>query len=232
MAEEITKGDRIAWCIDAMGQPVSCDAGGSVGLGQQFGTVTRVTAEWLQARPDGVHPNNSVKIPTGYALKVSRGEPGEERQGDLCDDAPALRFKRLSNGDGLPLPAYQTDGAAGIDICAATALRVGPCERKLIPTGFAIEVPPGFEVQVRPRSGLALNHGLTILNSPGTIDCDYRGEVFALVLNTSIGAYRVERGERIAQLVPQRVEHLEVIEVDELSETDRGTAGYGSTGKV
>lgn len=147
-------------------------------------------------------------------------------------DPVVLRFKRLRHGDELPLPAYQSTGASGLDVRAAEAMTIPAGQRRLVPTGFAIDVPAGFEVQVRPRSGLALAHGVTVLNAPGTIDADYRGEVFALLLNTSLGPFKVERGQRIAQLVVQPVFRVEVEETDELSETERGAAGFGSTGKA
>lgn len=152
--------------------------------------------------------------------------------GDDLDELPVLKFKRLSHGEGLPLPEYKSAGAAGLDICATRSMTIVAGDRRLVSTGFAIEVPPGFECQVRPRSGLALKDGITVLNTPGTIDCDYRSEVMALLFNTSSGPFRVNRGDRIAQLVPKRVERLEVIEVDELSETERGDGGFGSTGRA
>lgn len=144
-----------------------------------------------------------------------------------------IKFKRLPHGALLPLPEYQTAGAAGMDICAAenAALRFG--DVVAVPTGFEIEIPPGFEVQVRPRSGLALKDQITVANSPGTIDCDYRGEVKVLLTYIGRADYgrMIERGERIAQLVVAPVARLPVKEVDELSDTARGDGGFGSTGR-
>jgi dUTP pyrophosphatase len=141
---------------------------------------------------------------------------------------------RLAHGLGLDLPGYQSDGAAGMDLLAAVAqrrpVRLAPGTRALIPTGLILELPPGFEAQVRPRSGLALRHGITVLNSPGTIDCDYRGEVKVLLANLGKAPFIVERGERIAQLVFQRVERASLVEIAEASPTPRGVGGFGSTG--
>jgi len=147
-----------------------------------------------------------------------------------------LRVKvvRLPHAEGLPLPAYQSAGAAGMDLLAAVAqpkpLRLAPGKRALVPTGLVLELPRGFEAQVRPRSGLALRHGITVLNSPGTIDCDYRGEVMVLLANLGEAPFRIERGERIAQLVVQRVERAQLIEVAAIAATRRGAGGFGSTG--
>jgi dUTP pyrophosphatase len=132
----------------------------------------------------------------------------------------------------LPLPAYQTDGAVGLDLHAALGETVvlDPGERRLIPTGLAVAIPPGHEGQVRPRSGLALRHGVTVLNAPGTVDPDYRGELQVLLVNHGAEAFVVRRGDRIAQLVICPVVRAELHEVAELGETKRGTGGYGSTG--
>jgi dUTP diphosphatase len=141
---------------------------------------------------------------------------------------------RLAHARGLDLPRYQSDGAAGMDLLAAISgrrpLRLAPGARALIPTGLVLELPSGFEAQVRPRSGLALRHGLTVLNSPGTIDCDYRGEVQVLLANLGAAPCTIARGERIAQLVFQRVERVRLREIDEASSTPRGGGGFGSTG--
>jgi dUTP pyrophosphatase len=141
---------------------------------------------------------------------------------------------RLAHAQGMELPRYQSDGAAGMDLHAAIAerrpLRLAPGARALIPTGLVLELPPGFEAQVRPRSGLALRHGLTVLNSPGTIDCDYRGEVQVLLANLGAVSCTIARGERIAQLVFQRVERVRLQEIGEASSTARGAGGFGSTG--
>jgi len=147
-----------------------------------------------------------------------------------------LRVKvvRLPHAKGLALPSYQSDGAAGMDLLAAVPsavpLRLSPGKRALVPTGLVLELPPGFEAQVRPRSGLALRHGITVLNSPGTIDCDYRGEVMVLLANLGEAPFRIARGERIAQLVVQRVERARLVEVAAIAETRRGAGGFGSTG--
>ena len=147
---------------------------------------------------------------------------------------PRIAVNRLPHAEGLDLPAYQSDGAAGMDLVAAVGkskpLRLAPGARMLVPTGLVLALPPGFEAQVRPRSGLALRQGLTVLNSPGTIDCDYRGEVMVLLVNLGDAAVTIARGERIAQLVVQRVERATLVEADEVAATHRGAGGFGSTG--
>jgi dUTP pyrophosphatase len=144
--------------------------------------------------------------------------------------------KRLPHGQGLPLPAYQSEGAAGLDLLAGLEARspitLAPGARALVPTGLIIELPPGYEAQVRPRSGLALNYGVTVLNSPGTIDCDYRGEVRVVLANLGQAPFEIRRGERIAQLVVSPVTHAQLVEVSEVSDTVRGAGGFGSTGKA
>src|SRR5690349_8000201 len=142
-----------------------------------------------------------------------------------------IRLKRLPHGDGLPLPSYATAHAAGLDVVAAEDLTLPPGGRHAVATGFAIAIPPGYEVQVRPRSGLALKHGVTCLNTPGTIDCDYRGEVKVILANLGDAAFPVRRGDRIAQLVPAPVQHAALEEVASLDETARGAGGFGSTGR-
>ena len=141
---------------------------------------------------------------------------------------------RLAHGRGLNLPAYQSDGAAGMDLSAAVRegapLTLAPGARALVPTGLVLQLPRGFEAQVRPRSGLALRHGITVLNSPGTIDSDYRGELQVLLANLGSAPFAIARGERIAQLVVQRVEQARLIEVASISPTPRGDGGFGSTG--
>ena len=138
----------------------------------------------------------------------------------------------LPHGTGLPLPSYATDGAAGMDAVAAVdaPLTLAPGERCAVPTGLAMAIPPGFEVQVRPRSGLAFKHGLTVANAPGTIDADYRGEVKVLLVNLGIEAVVIERGMRIAQLVPAAVTRARLVAVASLDDTARGQGGFGSTG--
>lgn len=144
-----------------------------------------------------------------------------------------LLYRRLAHARGLPLPAYQTAGAAGLDLVAAVGAKddvvIGPGMRALIPTGLEIAVPPGFEAQVRPRSGLALKHGVTVLNSPGTIDSDYRGEVGVILINHGAELFHVRRGDRIAQLVLAPVQQAVLVRAKELSKTSRGKGGFGST---
>ena len=141
-----------------------------------------------------------------------------------------IALKRLPNGEGLPLPAYATEHAAGLDVVSAEDLVLAPGERHAVATGLAIAIPHGYEVQVRPRSGLALKHGITCLNTPGTIDSDYRGEVKVILANLGSEPFEVRRGERIAQLVPAPVQRAAFREVDDLDSTERGAGGFGSTG--
>ena len=141
-----------------------------------------------------------------------------------------IALLRLPHGHDLPLPAYATPGAAGMDVVAAEALTLAPGARHAVATGFAIAIPPGYEVQVRPRSGLALKHGITCLNTPGTIDSDYRGEVQVILANLGSEPFVIGRGDRIAQLVPAAVQRATLREVDSLDETMRGAGGFGSTG--
>lgn len=142
-----------------------------------------------------------------------------------------LRLLRLPHGVGLPLPAYATPGAAGMDVVAAEDIDLAPGSRHAVATGFSIAIPEGYEVQVRPRSGLALKYGITCLNTPGTIDSDYRGEVKVILANLGQEVFRVVRGERIAQLVPASVTRATLAEVDTLDQTTRGSGGFGSTGR-
>ena len=145
-------------------------------------------------------------------------------------DPVAISVKRLPHGAGLPLPAYATDGAAGLDVVAAEDALLPPGGRHAVATGFAIAIPPGYEVQVRPRSGLALNHGISLPNTPGTIDSDYRGEMKIIMINLGSEPFAVTRGDRIAQLVVAPVQTAHFIEVADLDETARGVGGFGSTG--
>lgn len=142
-----------------------------------------------------------------------------------------IQLQRLPHGKDLPLPRYGSEGAAGLDIVAAEDLTLQPGQRHAVATGFAMAIPDGYEVQVRPRSGLALKHGITCLNTPGTIDHDYRGEVKVILANLGSEPFEVRRGERIAQLVPAPVLKARFTEVAELSETVRGAGGFGSTGQ-
>lgn len=142
-----------------------------------------------------------------------------------------IALERLPHGKGLAVPCYATPGAAGMDVVAAEALSLAPGARAAVATGFAIAIPAGFEVQVRPRSGLALKHGITCLNSPGTIDSDYRGEIKIILANLGDEPFVITRGDRIAQLVPAPVRRAAIEEVTALDETERGTGGFGSTGR-
>ena len=145
-----------------------------------------------------------------------------------------LEVKILDNGFGLPLPKYETEGAAGLDLFAATKenrkIIISPRKAEMIPTGIAISVPSGYEAQIRPRSGLAAKNGITVLNSPGTIDSDYRGEILVMLINHSNKDFEILRGMRIAQMVISKIEQFNLISVDELDTTDRGKDGFGSTG--
>ena len=143
---------------------------------------------------------------------------------------PPLRVKVLAHGQGLPLPAYQTAGAAGLDLMSAVELTLDPGGRGAVPTGLSVAIPEGFEGQVRPRSGLAIKHGVTVVNAPGTIDSDYRGEVCVLLINLGSERHVIERGARVAQLVLAPVVQLPIVEVGALDETARGAGGFGSTG--
>lgn len=147
---------------------------------------------------------------------------------------PRIKLRRLAHAEGLPLPAYATPAAAGVDLVAAVAdgapLRLEPGARVLVPTGLVLELPAGFEGQVRPRSGMALRHGITVLNSPGTIDADYRGEIGVILVNLGDKAFEVARGDRIAQLVLARVAEVRFVEVSRLGLSARGEGGFGSTG--
>jgi len=158
---------------------------------------------------------------------------GQEATG--VDPRPVtIAIVRLAHARGLILPSYQSCGAAGMDLVAAVAsgapLKLAPGARALVPTGLLLQLPQGFEAQVRPRSGLALRHGITVLNSPGTIDSDYRGELKVLLANLGTAPFAIARGERIAQLVVARVEQARLVEVERLSATPRGAGGFGSTG--
>jgi dUTP pyrophosphatase len=148
----------------------------------------------------------------------------------MPSDKVQVQVKRLNNGAGLPLPDYASDGAAGMDICAAESLTLKVGKRAAVATGFAFAIPMGYEVQVRPRSGLALKHGITCLNTPGTVDSDYRGEVKVILANLGDEDFAIARGDRIAQLVVAPVTQAAMVEVEALDETARGSGGFGSTG--
>ena len=146
-----------------------------------------------------------------------------------------LRVERLPHAEGLPPPAYETSGSAGMDLRAAVSddapVTLAPGARALVPTGLKIALEPGYEAQVRPRAGLALKHGITCLNSPGTIDSDYRGEVGVILINHGEESFVIKRGERIAQMVIAQHEQARMFEVEALDDTERGAGGFGSTGR-
>jgi dUTP pyrophosphatase len=141
-----------------------------------------------------------------------------------------VQVKRLPHGEGLDLPAYATEGAAGMDVVSAEEVTIAPGARHAVATGIAVAIPPGYEIQVRPRSGLALKHGITVPNTPGTIDSDYRGELKVILINHSSEPFAIARGDRVAQLVLAAVTRAGWNEVGELDETRRGAGGFGSTG--
>lgn len=141
-----------------------------------------------------------------------------------------VQVMRLPHGEGLNLPAYATEGAAGMDVVSAEDVTVAPGARHAVATGLAVAIPPGYEIQVRPRSGLALKHGITVPNTPGTIDSDYRGELKVILINHGSEPFAVARGDRVAQLVLAPVRRAAWQEVGELEETQRGAGGFGSTG--
>ena len=147
-------------------------------------------------------------------------------------DTIILKVKRLDNNTDLPLPSYQSDGSSGLDLRAAVnkALTLQPGDIELVPTGLSISLPEGYEAQIRPRSGLALKHGLAFVNAPGTIDADYRGEIGVIAINLGKKPLTIKRGERIAQMVIQKVSRAIVEEVDELDTTQRGEGGFGHSG--
>jgi dUTP pyrophosphatase len=146
-----------------------------------------------------------------------------------------IDIRQLPHGEGLALPAYQSAHAAGLDLLAAVPeaapLTLAPGQRALVPTGLTIALPPGYEAQVRPRSGLAAKHGVTVLNAPGTVDADYRGEIGVLLINHGEAPFDIRRGERIAQMVIAAVARAELVAATELSATERGSGGFGSTGR-
>lgn len=142
----------------------------------------------------------------------------------------AIQIKRLPHGAGLPLPAYATSGAAGMDVVSAEDVSIASGARHAVATGLAVAIPQGYEIQVRPRSGLALKHGITVPNTPGTIDSDYRGELKVILINHGSEAFAIQRGDRIAQLVLAPVVQAAWSEVTDLDATERGDGGFGSTG--
>lgn len=143
-----------------------------------------------------------------------------------------LYIKRLEGAKDLPLPKFMTDGSAGMDLYAAVTepIMIKPGEIKLVPTGISISIENGYEAQVRPRSGLALKHGISLVNTPGTIDSDYRGEINLIMVNFGNSEFEIKRGERVAQMVINKIEVPSIVEVEELNDTERGIGGFGSTG--
>jgi dUTP pyrophosphatase len=146
------------------------------------------------------------------------------------NDPVAVQLKRLPHGEGLPLPAYATAGAAGMDVVSAEDVVIAPGARHAVATGLSMAIPQGYEIQVRPRSGLALKHGITVPNTPGTIDSDYRGELKVILINLGGEPFTIARGDRVAQLVLAPVVQAAWDEVAELDTTERGAGGFGSTG--
>ncbi len=147
-------------------------------------------------------------------------------------DYVEIKIKRLEHGKDLPLPRYMTEWSAGMDIYAAvdTEIVLRPGERKLVPTGISVSIPPGFEAQIRPRSGLAIKYGIGMLNSPGTIDADYRGEIKIILINLGDKPFIIKRGDRIAQMIINKISYAKIKLVDELPPTNRGEGGFGHTG--
>jgi dUTP pyrophosphatase len=144
----------------------------------------------------------------------------------------AVKIRRLEDNEELPLPSYRSENSSGMDIRASVKdpVLLKPGEIRLIPTGLAVSVPTGYEAQIRPRSGLALRHGISMVNSPGTIDSDYRGEIGIILINHGAEPFTIRRGDRIAQMIISKVYHAELVEVDELDHTARGQGGFGHTG--
>lgn len=147
-------------------------------------------------------------------------------------DKPIIKCIQLPHAKDLPLPTYQTQGAAGMDVRVALTkdITLAPGERALVPTGIIMAIPQGYEVQIRPRSGLAIKHGITMANSPGTIDSDFRGEIHLIVINHGQQAFTVKHGDRMAQMVVQKIHQAELVQMRDLDQTDRGHGGFGSTG--
>jgi len=183
-------------------------------------------------------PRTAPFPPTRVGLGATALEHRRNPQGELpvydpaMNDAPVIRVQRLSHSEGLELPSYASAGAAGADLRAAveTEMVLAPGDRAAVPTGLILEIPAGWEGQVRPRSGLAIRHGLTVVNAPGTIDSDYRGELKVLLVNLGSESVTIHRRDRIAQLVVTPAPQSAFVEVEDLGTTDRGDGGFGSTG--
>lgn len=203
-------------------------------VGWRFAVRDTVTGEY-EKEGEEIKSWGIYKNAKKYAgNKTSEADAYEEAEPEAHDPGPAIKVRVLPHGAGLPLPEYQTAHAAGMDLLAACASGweqvLEPGQSRLVPTGLVIELPEGFEAQIRPRSGLALKHGVTVLNSPGTIDADYRGEVKVLLINHGRAAFLFRRGSRIAQMVVAPVARARLEVVEELSESGRGAGGFGSTG--
>jgi dUTP pyrophosphatase len=172
------------------------------------------------------------KVPLAAASNGWNKTMNDSSQQPLPTEPVQLKFKRMPNGEGLTLPTYTTFGAAGMDICAAESVKLWHGQTFVMPTGLAVEVPEGYEIQVRSRSGLAAKHGVFVTNGIGTIDCDYRGEIFVILSHLGRNAHEIERGDRVAQLVLAPVYRpASIVEVADLSSTIRGSGGLGSTGR-
>jgi dUTP pyrophosphatase len=187
----------------------------------------RIAGETLLVRVGG--SEFRIKVPIDLHCSATK-TPGMATSATIpaAISSPIIKVRLLT--PTAALPKYQTDGAAGMDLCADEDGDLRPNQRRMIKTGIAIEIPPGFEGQIRPRSGLAGTHGVTVLNSPGTIDSDYRGEVKIILINHGLGRWMYSRGDRVAQLVITPVAHAELLAVEALDETARGSGGFGSTG--
>jgi dUTP pyrophosphatase len=190
------------------------------------------------APPDNADILNLIGEFNRIADKLGIEDYEDEDDFDFDDDIPTMPpvlIKRLAHAADLPLPSYQTEQSAGIDLMAAVPanapLTLAPGAHVLVPTGIAMELPQAMEGQVRPRSGLALKHGVTVLNAPGTIDADYRGEIGVILINHGSEPFKIARGDRIAQLVVAIALRPAIIEEAELDETERGAGGFGSTGR-
>ena len=164
--------------------------------------------------------------------KMTKTSTSFQPNSDNVFTKATVAVKRLENGKSLPLPKYATEASAGMDLQAAIdeAVEIAPGERLMVPTGIAIALPDGYEAQIRPRSGLAVKNGVTVLNTPGTIDADYRGEIKVILINHSQDSFTIDRGMRIAQMVVAPYTQAHLIEADDLENTTRGTGGFGSTG--
>ncbi len=199
----------------------------------RYGRIGRQGSRGLRIADD--IPARGPEILLSVQILISGERPGKYRYDSgmksLSDSPVQVRVRRMKHAEGLELPAYATQGAAGADVRAAESCMILPGERHAVSTGLIMEIPPGFEIQVRPRSGLAWKQGLTVVNAPGTIDSDYRGELRVLLINLGSEPVEVERGERVAQLILSPVLQADFREVSEVGVSDRGEGGFGSTGR-